>query len=178
LPNYKRVFVEGHTYFITMVTHLRKPILIDYIDILREVFVESKKIYTYEISAISILPDHLHMMIAPENAEEYPKIISYVKRKFTYLLHQKGYETDDTGISSSKRKKGESNIWQRRYYEHTIRGQKDFLLHCNYIHYNPVKHGHVEAAIQWEYGSFAKYVKLGWYDAKWGDFSNDVSLGE
>ena len=176
MPNYQRVYAEGHSYFITIVTHERQDLLIKNIDILRDVFAQSKQFYTYTIHAIVILPDHIHMIIEPEIATEYPNIISYIKRKFSYLLNQK--EKSSVSISPSKVKKRESNIWQRRYYEHTIRNEKDFNLHLDYIHYNPVKHKYTNTASSWEYGSFQKYVKLGWYDEKWCDFEDDVSLGE
>ena len=178
MPNYRRVYARGHSYFLTIVTHNRQPILVKNIDFLRTVFAESKSIYTYDIHAIVILPDHLHMIIEPQNSDEYPKIVSYLKRKFTYLLHQSGKYTDIHSISPSKVAKRESNIWQRRYYEHTIRNEKDFNLHMDYIHYNPVKHQYVDAAYQWKHSSFHKYLKLDWYTKEWCNFSNDYSLGE
>ena len=178
MPNYKRIFVQGHSYFITIVTHDRQHILIKNIKLLRYVFSESKKLYHYDIVAIVILPDHLHMIIEPEDANEYPKIISYLKRKFTYLVNKNDENKNDTFISKSKKKKRESNIWQRRYYEHTIRDERDFNLHLDYIHYNPVKHHYVQNTKEWEYSSFDKYFKLGWYHENWCDFSDDLSFGE
>ena len=178
MPNYKRIFIQGHSYFITIVTHDRQHILIKNIELLRYVFAESKKFYHYDIVAIVILPDHLHMIIEPKDANEYPKIISYLKRKFTYLVNKNNEKKNDTFLSESKKKKRESNIWQRRYYEHTIRDEKDFNLHLDYIHYNPVKHHYVQNTKEWEYSSFDKYFKLGWYHENWCDFSDDLSFGE
>ena len=37
-------------------------------------------------------------------------------------------------------KKGEKGIWQRRFWEHTVRDEDDYKLHTDYIYYNPVKH--------------------------------------
>ena len=34
-------------------------------------------------------------------------------------------------------------VWQRRFWEHTLESEDDFERHFDYIHYNPVKHGHV-----------------------------------
>jgi putative transposase len=36
--------------------------------------------------------------------------------------------------------RGERGIWQRRYWEHTIRDDGDFAAHMDYTHLNPVKH--------------------------------------
>jgi len=60
-------------------------------------------------------------------------------------------------------------IWQRRYWEHTLRDENDFEQHCHYIHYNPVKHGHAAAASQWPYSSFQRFVKLGLYPLDWAE---------
>lgn len=65
-------------------------------------------------------------------------------------------------------KKGERGIWQRRFWEHTIRDENDFKLHCDYIHYNPVKHGYVQAPGKWLHSSFRRFVKAGLYDTAWG----------
>jgi len=36
MANYKRIFIDGYSYFITILTHQRNPILIANIDLLRE----------------------------------------------------------------------------------------------------------------------------------------------
>ena len=65
----------------------------------------------------------------------------------------------------NKREKG---IFQRRYWEHTIRDENELNNHINYIHYNPVKHGYAKSVNDWEYSSFHKFVKNGLYDINWG----------
>ncbi len=44
-------------------------------------------------------------------------------------------------ISQSRQKRGERNLWQRRFWEHLIRDERDYALHCDYIHDNPARHG-------------------------------------
>ena len=66
------------------------------------------------------------MIIKPKNIEEYPKIIGSIKSKFTKL----------SNIERSINNNRESNIWQRRYWEHTIRDENDLYKHIDYIHYN------------------------------------------
>ena len=72
MSNYKRVFEQNYSYFITVVTHQRNPILINQIDLLRDSFKEAKQHYAFNIEAIVILPDHFHMIISPERAQAYP----------------------------------------------------------------------------------------------------------
>ena len=86
MANYRRVFLDGHSYFITMVTHQRQAWLIEYIDLLRQSFRMSRQRYRYTIDAVTILPDHLHMIITPAIADQYPKIVSHIKRNFVYGL--------------------------------------------------------------------------------------------
>jgi putative transposase len=83
-------------------------------------------------------------------------------------------------ISSSRAAKGERDIWQRRYWEHTLRDENDYAQHVEYIHFNPVKHGHVRMVRDWPYSSFHRMVRLGIYPDDWaGDAGNDgAAFGE
>jgi putative transposase len=70
--------------------------------------------------------------------------------------------------SASRLSKGEQAIWPRRFWEHQIRDETDFMQHVDYIHYNPVKHGLVAAPKDWLYSSFHRYVRDGAYTRDWG----------
>src|SRR5581483_1079711 len=71
-------------------------------------------------------------------------------------------------VSESRRKHRESNVWQRRFWEHTIRDEDDLKAHLDYIHYNPVKHGLVTCPHAWRYSSFLRWVERGEYEIGWG----------
>ena len=62
----------------------------------------------------------------------------------------------------------ERGIWQRRYWEHLIRDENDLRRHVEYIHFNPVKHGHVARALGWPHSSVRRWVERGEYPADWG----------
>ena len=156
MANYRRFFYEGHSYFITIVTHRREAILIDNITLLRKSFALSKKRYTYEIDAIIVLPDHIHMILTPKNAKEYSKIIAHIKRSFVYGLDEELKENARLTLSNSSYQRKLSSIWQKRFYEHTIRNEQDWLEKMNYIQYNAVKHNLVEDWKEWQYSSFVK----------------------
>jgi putative transposase len=151
MAKYKRLFLDGHSFFITMVTYKRVPLLIDNIDLLRKSFVLGKQKYRYSIDAIVILPDHLHMIITPQNAFEYPKIISHIKRSFVYGLDSSYKEYAKTIITTSQYKRQLAGVWQKRFYEHTIRNEKDWLEKIQYIKYNAIKHQYVENWQDWKY---------------------------
>ena len=154
MANYKRVFEDGYSYFITIVTYRRKPILTEHIELLRKSFAYSKQRFDYHIDEIVILPDHLHMIITPKNVLEYPKIIAAIKAYFS-----KHFEVDaDEVMAQSKCRyaKRYKPVWQRRYYEHTIRNEADWQEKIVYMQNNPVKHGLAKNILAWEYSSFVK----------------------
>ncbi len=172
MPNYKRVFLDEYCYFLTVVTHKRIPILIDNIELLRESFKLSKEKYEYTIEAVVILPDHFHIMIRPKTAAQYPKIISRIKQHFSRHCDPKYYR--HIPQSKSRTKAGYKPIWQKKYYEHCVKNDNDYQTRFNYIHYNPVKHGYVKQTKDWPYSSFHQYVKRGFYNKEWGDFTNPI----
>jgi putative transposase len=71
-------------------------------------------------------------------------------------------------ISKSRAARGERGIWQRRYWEHTIRDEDDFARHVDYVHINPVKHGLVMRVRDWPHSSFHRLVERGVYPEDWG----------
>lgn len=142
-----------------MITDKRKPILIDNIELLRKSFKRAKEIYNFELFGCVILPDHIHLLLRPENIEDYPKIIRAIKYNFSH-----GFNDGGIAIPPYAKKQ----IWQNRYWEHTIKNDEDLYKHLDYIHYNPVKHGHVKNVKDWEFSSFFKFVEMKNYDLDWG----------
>ena len=71
-------------------------------------------------------------------------------------------------MDESRVKRREGTIWQRRFWEHTIRDQEDMIRHIDYIHFNPVKHGLVQSVAEWPWSSFHRYVRDGYYHESWG----------
>lgn len=173
MPNYKRLFIPNSFVFITITTNFRRPLLIDNIDALRLAFKKVKAHYSFEIIASVILPEHMHILLKPENIYEYPKIIRAIKYAFSKLLQDGGIVIPPYVITNSKESKGEKGIWQRRFIEHTIRDENDLHRHLDYIHYNPVKHELTQNVKDWKYSSFYNFVKTNNYDENWGT-STDI----
>ena len=150
-----------------MVTSKRRKILIKNIDILRNAYKITMEKFSYRIIAIVVLPDHIHMIIKPEIINEYPQIIRCIKTFFSKNVNisdLEEYKPNKTRIL-----RNEKDVWQRRYWEHTIRNEKDLYMHLDYIFYNPVKHGYTLTTKNWEHSSFKKFVKNGLYDENWGN---------
>jgi putative transposase len=77
--------------------------------------------------------------------------------------------------SLSKIARRERGIWQRRYWEHAIRDDADLERHVDYIHFNPVKHGHVSRVCDWPHSSFHRYVARGVLPLDWGGRVRDTT---
>ena len=113
-----------------------------------------------------ILPDHVHMLCTlPEGDADYPARLRLIKSAFTRSFAAKDASADP---SPSRAAKGERAVWQRRYWEHTIRDEGDFRAHLDYIHINPVKHGLVASPRDWPHSTFQQWVDRGAYDPWWG----------
>ena len=116
--------------------------------------------------AIAILPEHLHaVMTLPANDTDFSARWQRIKGLFTRRLVA-------TGLPFERDRRGEYGLWQKRFWEHTIRDDEDLARHIDYIHFNPVKHGLVSRVSAWRYSSFRSYVKRGMLPADWGgDFA-------
>ena len=176
---YRRARTKGGTYFFTVVTHKRNKILCqgNNVSLLREAFKHVMQEHPFTINAFVLLPDHLHCLwTLPCGDLDFSKrwrlIKSYFSRKCDGVYKHRP--------SASRMKKKEQAVWQRRFWEHLIRGEQDFVRHVEYIHYNPVRHGLVNAPRNWEYSSFHRYLREGMYDVDWGagrDITFDVAVG-
>ena len=80
--------------------------------------------------------------------------------------------------SATRLHRAERGIWQRRFWEHTIRDERDYVAHMDYVHFNPVKHGLVTQVADWPYSTFHRSVALGLYPAAWSGGEAVLEGGE
>jgi putative transposase len=168
MPDYRRAVAPGATFFFTLVTHGRRPLLATTtaIGLLRAGFRRERTHHPFEIDAIVILPDHLHVIwTLPPGDMRFSMRWSAIKGEFTRLYLATGRIPADR--SKSRMRRGEQAVWQRRFWEHVIRDDDDYGRHMDYVHYNPVKHGHVDCPHAWPASSFAKWVRAGVYPIDW-----------
>lgn len=179
MTNYRRRKIEGGTYFFTQVTHKRQPWLCSDVirPLLRSAFFKVRENHPFTIDAIVLLPDHMHCIwTLPSNDQDYGTRWRLIKSNVTrQAASQLQLQTDR---SESRQKRKESNLWQRRFWEHSIRDDDDFARHFDYIHYNPVRHGLCQQAADWPYSSFHRYVMQGVYSVDWGVETNSTPLLE
>jgi putative transposase len=119
MPDYRRCYVPGGTYFFTLTTEDRRPILTTDTarPLLRKAFEEVQAEHAFEVTAIVLLPDHLHAIwTMPEGDADYSGRWALIKSNFTraFLPHG-GHEARR---SRSRAKHRERSVWQRRFWEH------------------------------------------------------------
>ena len=169
MPDYRRWYVPGGTYFFTLVTYRRHRLFQNAAarELLGKVLREIQAELPFEIVAIVLLWDHLHTIwTLPPGDSDYSTRWKKLKGTFTHRwLKAGGYELP---ISASRKARGERGIWQRRFWEHTQLEADDLEAHVDYIHYNPVKHNYVLKPADWPFSSFRRYVDLGQYEENWG----------
>jgi putative transposase len=168
---YRRDRTPGATYFFTLVTQGRRPLFTQpgNIEWLRSTFARVKSAHPFRIDAIVVLPDHLHCLwTLPEGDADFAARWNLIKGGFTRALPSEAKPPRGTG------ERRERLVWQRRYWEHRIRDEDDYARHCDYIHWNPVKHGLVARAVDWPYSSFDRFVQAEIYSADWGDGDTDL----
>jgi putative transposase len=127
---YRRNRVMGGTYFFTLTLRNRSSDqLVRHVGLLRQAFRTVRQEHPFNIDAIVILPDHLHTIwTLPENDADYSGRWRAIKARFTRSLLKTGAPT----IECDHR--GEYRLWQRWFWEHTIRDDRDYRNHVDYCH--------------------------------------------
>jgi len=175
MSNYLRYRIAGGCYFFTVnLLNRNNTLLLDHIDLLRESVRLCKQKRPFHIDAWVVLPEHMHAIwTLPEGDDDFSNRWKIIKTHFS-----KGLSATEKR-SKTRLKRGERGIWQRRFWEHTIRDDNDYAHHMDYVHFNPVKHEWVNNVIDWPYSSFHRYYKNGLYPADWSTAEkNDLPMGE
>ncbi len=169
MSHYRRCYLPGGSFFLTVVTERRAGILCA--DLaragLRAAILECQRQFPFRLDAIVLLPDHFHAILTlPPRDADYSKRIGIIKKHFTQSWLASGGAEQSRSVSRQRHRR--RGVWQRRFWEHTLRDERDYTNHVNYLHFNPVKHGHVACPRDWPYSSFHRWVDLGVYAPDWG----------
>ncbi|PKM44684.1 MAG: transposase [Gammaproteobacteria bacterium HGW-Gammaproteobacteria-1] len=175
MPDYRRAWRQGGTYFFTVnLLERHRTLFTDHIDLLRNVVGDVRRRFPFTIHGWVVLPEHLHCVIElPAGDSDFPLRWRLMKSGFSKQLPRVERRSD------VRVRRGERGIWQRRYWEHLIRDEADFTAHMDYVHYNPVKHGLVRCVSEWPYSTFHRLVSQGVYPSDWaGGLHASVACGE
>jgi REP-associated tyrosine transposase len=139
----------------------RSNVLVDHVDLSRNALRVARQERPFVIDAIVILPDHLHAILTlPPGDSDFSGRWRRIKGHFSSALI-------NASIELKRKPNGDLALWQRRFWEHTIRDEEDFARHVDYIHFNPVKHALVQRVRDWPYSWFHRYVKEGILPDDW-----------
>lgn len=154
----RRYYIPNAIIFITQIVDRRLPIFaqVTFVELLRQNLHETQTHHPFAMIGYSFLPDHFHIMIRPTGTSSFSDMMHSLKPNFT-----KAYKAQ-VGISGSMK------FWQKGFWDHLIRDERDFERHLDYIHYNPVKHGLVTKPEDWPHSSFASWKQKGVYPERWG----------
>lgn len=165
MPNYRRTRADCGTWFFTVVTAGRRPILTATASIgaLRQSIAEVRRELPFMIDAWVVLPDHMHAIWTLHEGA-FSDRWARIKREFTRQC----------GLPHVSSRGSYAGIWQPRFWEHWVRDEIDFGRHMDYVHYNPVKHGYVRRVTDWPWSTFHRCVQRGMYTADWGEVEPQV----
>jgi putative transposase len=163
MPDYRRYRVPGASYFFTVnLLDRGSDLLVRQIDLLRDAVRSVRRRRPFHIDAWVVLPDHMHCLwTLPEDDSDFPGRWRAIKIGFSKSLSM----TESRSAVMIRR--GERGIWQRRYWEHMVRDNRDYAAHMDYIHFNPVKHGLVEEPSHWPFSTFPQCVAAVLYPEDW-----------
>lgn len=173
MPNYRRVWTSGGTYFFTvnLLKRGRSDLLTRNIDLLRDAVRLVRRDHPFDIHGWVVLPDHLHCVIQlPETDADFALQWRLIKARFSKGLQPTEWR------SRVRERRGERSIWQRRYWEHLIRSEEDYRAHMDYVHINPMKHGLVRRVSDWPYSTFHRLAEEGVYSEDWAGSAAADSL--
>ena len=153
---------DGTNFFTLNLLERKEDLLVRHIDDLRESVRATKQEGPFHIDAWLVLPDHMHTdWTLPPGDDDFSNRWKSIKIRFVHKLPRTERR------SKVRIAKGERSIWQRRFWEHVIRDENDYMCHVDYVHWNPMKHGLVKNVKDWPYSSFHRYVKEGIYPEDW-----------
>jgi len=150
MPDYRRLYADGGTYFLTVcLNDRRSDLLVREITLLRSAWRDVAASRPFETIAAVVLPDHMHFLWRlPDDDHDFPTRMAQLKAGFTRRLPE---------CPKGRGRKRERGVWQSRFWEHCIRDDDDLARHIDYIHFNPVKHGLVDDPGGWAYSTWAKW---------------------
>ena len=157
MTSYRRLRIRGGTYFFSvMLARAGSTDLLDHVDDLRAAYAATFLERPFRTDAIVVLPDHLHAVwTLPEGDDDFSTRWRLIKARFTRRMDvpRRGSPSVD-----GKRERG---LWQRRFWEHAIRDEADYLRHVRYCWFNPVMHGLKDRPEEWPWSSVHREIARG-----------------
>ena len=168
-----RIYLPGEIYFITTNIYQRSKIFNKdwacklFIDVLNKCRLK----YRFKLYGYVIIPDHVHLLIMPDDKMNISEIIHRIKGNFAYqYIMARNHEGSATrgGLNHASKRVADplwvgdhrihiNPIWQKSFYDHIIRNDLDFEEKLGYIHGNPIKHRLIDNLDNYPWSSYQNY---------------------
>ena len=141
----KRNFIEGAFYHVTSRTNNQIRVFERKLGqkIILITLQDAKEKYRFVLTNFCIMPNHIHLLIKPENGTCLSKIMQWIKtnsaKRWNYIHGSKDH------------------LWGHRYFARAIKDNREYFHVMNYIDQNPVVAGLVSLPAEWKTsGAFYK----------------------
>ena len=154
---------DGRARFITFCTHRRMPVLTNssFQAIVARSIGNTRDKFGYKMIGYVLMPEHVHLVIIPDEGIEIGKIIGEIKRVSSKEIHKCLKLANSALIRKLtvvRNRVERFAFWQRRCYDHNCRTEKSLWEKVNYCHNNPVKRGLVNSPELWKWSSYRWYT--------------------
>jgi putative transposase len=139
MPNDRRAYVPGGSFFFTLVTDRRAPLFCGRPGrpLIGSMLRRAQLKLPFTINAIVLLPEHLHAIWSlPSGDTAYSARWGWIKKEFSKVWLELGGA--EQPVSAGRERERRRGVWQRRFWEHTLESEDDFERNFDYIHYNTV----------------------------------------
>jgi len=104
------------------------------------------KNYKVAVHAYVLMPDHLHLLVTPADADGLGQMMQWIGRYYVPYFNQK-YGRSGT-------------LWNGRYKTSLIDAEQYFMSCSRYIEFNPVRNGMVARAEDYPWSSYPHHAGL------------------
>ncbi len=151
MPRQKRLDVAGTIYHALNRGNARQGIFHkdeDYLALIR-VLGEGLQRYPVRLFAFTLMPNHWHLVLSPEEDGMMGRMLRWVTATHTQRYHAH-YHTA-----------GEGHLYQSRFKSFPIQSDEHFLTVSRYVERNPLRANLVKRAEQWQFGSLYRWFTNG-----------------
>jgi len=149
-----RVDIAGATYFITCCVHKQRPLLKrkELAELIIALYAEARDRGDIVLHAYVVMPDHYHVVLTLRGEQS----VSALLRRVHSLFWRRGVQWLPRGVG---------RVWQRRFYDHVVRDEKDWQERVGYVHANPVTAKLVSDPVKYRWSS-CRYWETGEGDVR------------
>ena len=154
-------YIAGELQFITSSVYRRTPVFRSerFCRCFVEALAEVRKASGFLLIGWVLMPDHFHLLLKPERAEDTSRIMQRLKLRAAMQILKSLRENQDRSwcrkmlsrlkLPPTVHDESHHRVWQRRFYPYGIYSEKKEREKLDYMHNNPVTRGLVSSPRDW-----------------------------